>query len=124
MEVLQALRVDAAGLHLRHAEGTQSAVHEVEEHDIVVREVGVFRFADRLDVRVRSVLAHEGRVAGAKAGREGAVVLAEHDADPPGVEGGVEERGALKHRGGAEGGEREEDQVTGGGGHAYIVTDD
>lgn len=120
MVVLHALRVDTADFHLRHAEGTESAADVVEVDDIVVREVGGLGFANGADIGLRTVLADERGVAGADAAGAGTVTLEVLDAHPPGVERGVEERSALPH-GEVTGGEREDDQVTGGGAHGSIL---
>lgn len=121
MIILHTLRIDTAGFHLRDAEGTESAGHVVEVDDIVLRKVCGLRFAEGTNITAVAVGANDGGVAGADAADAGAIVLAVLDAHPPGIERGVEERCAV---GGAGGREREDDGVTGGGAHAYIVTDD
>jgi len=116
--ILHTLRIDGAGFHLRHAEGTESAGRVVEVDDIVLRKVRGLRFADGANITAGAVGANDGGIAGADAADTGAIVLAVLDAHPPGIKRGVEERCAV---GGAGGREREDDGVTGGGAHGTIV---
>ena len=118
--ILHTLRIDAADFHLRHAEGTESATHVIVVQDVIIRKICGLRFADGANVTAVAVGANDGGVAGADAANAGAVTLEVLDAHPPGIKRGVEERCAV---GGAGGREREDDAVTGGGAHAYIVTD-